>query len=272
MADVTISELAKVVGVDVSKLLSQVKDAGLPHKKADEIISNDDKNTLLQFLRGSHGESERAAAPSKITLKRKTLGTLKSASSSGRGKTVNVEVRKKRTYVKRTEIAEEAVTEEPTAVEPEIITPDPVVAAETAIASAAEAAKAPVEEVTSAPAPTAPIVLDVPSEEAASARADKPGAKRKPATKKEIDDEAERKRSQARTTKGKPAKRQNRTLHVNDAFVLEGGEGEDRRRGGRRGRNRLSGSTQAFEMPTEAVVRDVKIGEANKVTDLAQQP
>ena len=101
MADVTISELAKVVGVDVDKLLSQVKDAGLPHKKADEIISNDDKNTLLQSLRGSHGEGEGAAAPSKITLKRKTLGTLKSASSSGRGKTVNVEVRKKRTYVKR---------------------------------------------------------------------------------------------------------------------------------------------------------------------------
>jgi len=273
MADVTISELAKVVGVDVSKLLSQVKDAGLPHKKADEIISNDDKNTLLQFLRGSHGESERAAAPSKITLKRKTLGTLKSASSSGRGKTVNVEVRKKRTYVKRTEIAEEVVPEEPAAVEPEIITPDPVVAAEAAIAAAAEAAKEPVEDQATAPtpAPIAPAVLDVPSEEAASARADKPGAKRKPATKKEIDDEAERKRSQARPTKGKPAKRQNRTLHVNDAFVLEGGEGEDRRRGGRRGRNRLSGSTQAFEMPTEAVVRDVKIGEANKVTDLAQQ-
>ena len=60
-------------------------------------------------------------------------------------------------------------------------------------------------------------------------------------------------------------------MHVNDAFVLEGGDSEGRRRGGRRGRNRLSGSTQAFEMPTEAVVRDIKIGEANKVTDLAQQ-
>ena len=274
MADVTISELAKVVGVDVDKLLSQVKDAGLPHKKADEIISNDDKNTLLQSLRGSHGEGEGAAAPSKITLKRKTLGTLKSASSSGRGKTVNVEVRKKRTYVKRTEVEEEVVPEEPVAVEPAIVTPDPVVAAEAAIAAAAEAAKAPADE----PAPAAPsapaaalIVPDVPSEEAASARADKPGAKRKPATKKEIDDEAEKKRTQARTTKGKPAKRQNRTLHVNDAFVLEGGDSEGRRRGGRRGRNRLSGSTQAFEMPTEAVVRDIKIGEANKVTDLAQQ-
>lgn len=274
MADVTISELAKVVGVDVDKLLSQVKDAGLPHKKADEIISNDDKNTLLQSLRGSHGEGEGAAAPSKITLKRKTLGTLKSASSSGRGKTVNVEVRKKRTYVKRTEVEEEVVPEEPVAVEPAIVAPDPVVAAEAAIAAAAEAAKAPADE----PAPAAPsapaaalIVPDVPSEEAASARADKPGAKRKPATKKEIDDEAEKKRTQARTTKGKPAKRQNRTLHVNDAFVLEGGDSEGRRRGGRRGRNRLSGSTQAFEMPTEAVVRDIKIGEANKVTDLAQQ-
>ena len=146
MADVTISELAKVVGVDVDKLLSQVKDAGLPHKKADEIISNDDKNTLLQSLRGSHGEGEGAAAPSKITLKRKTLGTLKSASSSGRGKTVNVEVRKKRTYVKRTEVEEEVVLEEPVAVEPEVITPNPVVAA------AAEAAKAPADE----PAPAAP--------------------------------------------------------------------------------------------------------------------
>ena len=249
MADVTISELAKVVGVDVDKLLSQVKDAGLPHKKADEIISNDDKNTLLQSLRGSHGEGEGAAAPSKITLKRKTLGTLKSASSSGRGKTVNVEVRKKRTYVKRTEVEEEVVPEEPVAVEPAIVAPDPVVAAEAAIAAAAEAAKATADE----PAPAAPsapaaalIVPDVPSEEAASARADKPGAKRKPATKKEIDDEAEKKRTQARTTKGKPAKRQNRTLHVNDAFVLEGGDSEGRRRGGRRGRNRLSVSTQAF--------------------------
>ena len=276
MADVTISELAKVVGVDVDKLLSQVKDAGLPHKKADEIISNDDKNTLLQSLRGSHGEGEGAAAPSKITLKRKTLGTLKSASSSGRGKTVNVEVRKKRTYVKRTEVEEEVVPEEPVAVESEITTPDPVVAAE---AAATGAAKAPADEsAPAAPSTSAaraasatPVVPDVPSEEAASARADKPGAKRKPASKKEIDDEAEKKRTQARTTKGKPAKRQNRTLHVNDAFVLEGGDSEGRRRGGRRGRNRLSGSTQAFEMPTEAVVRDIKIGEANKVTDLAQQ-
>ena len=108
MADATISELATVVGVAVEKLLSQVKEAGLPHTKADDVISNEDKDTLLQFLRSSHGEREEAIAPRKITLNRKTVGTLKAASGHGRGKTVNVEVRKKRTYVKRSEVEEEA--------------------------------------------------------------------------------------------------------------------------------------------------------------------
>ena len=44
MADVKISELAKTVGVSVDKLLAQIKEAGLPHLKPDELISNDDKN------------------------------------------------------------------------------------------------------------------------------------------------------------------------------------------------------------------------------------
>ena len=90
MADVKVSDLAKVVGVSEDRLLSQIKEAGLPHSKPEDLISNEDKNTLLVFLRRSHGDREASsAAPKKITLKRKTLGTLKSASTSGRGKTVN---------------------------------------------------------------------------------------------------------------------------------------------------------------------------------------
>lgn len=109
MADVTVSELAKVVGVSVERLLSQVKEAGLPHTKAEDPISNDDKNTLLLFLRRSHGDKEATdTAPKKITLKRKTVETLKSAGNHGRGKTIAVEVRKKRTYVKRSELPGEA--------------------------------------------------------------------------------------------------------------------------------------------------------------------
>ena len=108
MAEVTVEQLAKTVGTDPDKLLSQMKDAGLPHKKADEGVSDDDKRTLLAHLKRSHGSDE--AAPRKITLKRKSVSTLKTGGSAGK-RTVNVEVRKKRTYVKRPEVEEAADTE-----------------------------------------------------------------------------------------------------------------------------------------------------------------
>ena len=110
MAEVTVEQLAKTVGTDPDKLLSQMKDAGLPHKKADEGVSDDDKRTLLAHLKRSHGSEE--AAPRKITLKRKSVSTLKTGGSSGK-RTVNVEVRKKRTYVKRPEAEEVAEPEVP---------------------------------------------------------------------------------------------------------------------------------------------------------------
>jgi len=110
MAEVTVEQLAKTVGTDPDKLLSQMKDAGLPHKKADEGVSDDDKRTLLAHLKRSHGSEE--AAPRKITLKRKSVSTLKTGGSSGK-RTVNVEVRKKRTYVKRPEVEEVAEPEVP---------------------------------------------------------------------------------------------------------------------------------------------------------------
>lgn len=97
MADVTVSELAKSVGASVDRLLTQMGQAGLPHKTPGDTVSDEEKQTLLTFLKMSHGES--VAAPKKITLKRKTTTTLKTGSGSSR-KTINVEVRKKRTYVK----------------------------------------------------------------------------------------------------------------------------------------------------------------------------
>jgi len=107
MADVTVSELAKSVGASVDRILSQMKQAGLDHTAADEMVSDDEKQTLLEFLKASHGQE--ASAPKKITLKRKTTTTLKTGSGGSR-KTVNVEVRKKRTYVKR-DVTEDAPAE-----------------------------------------------------------------------------------------------------------------------------------------------------------------
>ena len=102
MADVTISDLAKMVGVPVDRLLDQIKEAGLPQTKADDPISNDQRTTLLMSLKSKHGEdTSGGATPKRITLRRKTVETLKTSDNQGRSKAVNVEVRKKRTYVKR---------------------------------------------------------------------------------------------------------------------------------------------------------------------------
>ncbi|MEC8428220.1 MAG: translation initiation factor IF-2 associated domain-containing protein, partial [Pseudomonadota bacterium] len=98
MAEVTVSELAKSVGASVERLLKQMAEAGLKHQGEDELVSDEEKKTLLGYLKTQHGES--TEAPKKITLKRKTTTTLKAGSGASR-KTVNVEVRKKRTFVKR---------------------------------------------------------------------------------------------------------------------------------------------------------------------------
>ena len=135
MAQVTVSELAKTVGASVDRLLMQMKEAGLSHASGDAAVSDEEKQTLLAYLKGLHGESARE--PKKITLQRKTLSTLK----TGNRKTVNIEVRKKRTYVKRSDEEiqapveiEEAVHVEPVAV-PVDVTPTPAEAAPAFVSS-----------------------------------------------------------------------------------------------------------------------------------------
>ncbi|MGA1055770.1 MAG: translation initiation factor IF-2 N-terminal domain-containing protein, partial [Pseudohongiellaceae bacterium] len=277
MADVTISELAGVVGVSVDKLLSQIKEAGLPHTKADELISNDDKNTLLVFLRRSHGDRDAtSAAPKKITLKRKTLGTLKSASSTGRGKTVNVEVRKKRTYVKRSAIETPVEEELPAAeLEPEVeeTAADAVAPDTPAVEEAEKEAAAELKPETTPPAVEA---QDVPPPESEANRGGKGAPRRKKAAGKEGDESGDKKKAHLRNkAKAQAPKRQAKTIHVNDDFVLEGDDfdgigGRGRRGSARKARSKLS-SQHAFEKPTEFIAKEITIGETNSVADLAQK-
>jgi translation initiation factor IF-2 len=283
MADVTISELADVVGVSVDKLLSQVKEAGLPHTKVDEQISNEDKNSLLLFLRRSHGDREATdGAPKKITLKRKTIATLKSASTHGRGKTVNVEVRKKRTYVKRSTIADDEVVQEGEALTEETLDPNLEAAQETTedVQVTADVELKVGEEVekpvdVKAPPKIEAVVPEVPLEEAQAARAAKSGAKRKGGGKSGGEDPADKKKTHLRNkSKAQAPKRQAKNIHVNDDFVLEGDDfdeiGGRARRGGRKGK-RLTAQKHAFEKPTEFITKEIQIGEASTLGDLAQQ-
>jgi translation initiation factor IF-2 len=106
MAEVTVKQLAETVGVPVERLLRQMQEAGLPHAGSHEPVSEDQKQKLLTYLKSHRGEAE--SAPRKITLKRKSVSTLKAG--QGKGRTVAVEVRRKRTYVKRAEGGGEADT------------------------------------------------------------------------------------------------------------------------------------------------------------------
>jgi translation initiation factor IF-2 len=109
MANATAKQLSEVIGISVDKLLDQLSAAGVTVAGADDPISDEDKLKLLESLRTSHGKAE-AGGPKKITLNRKSKSELKVSGVSGRNattKTINVEVRKKRTYVRPSEVETE---------------------------------------------------------------------------------------------------------------------------------------------------------------------
>jgi translation initiation factor IF-2 len=110
MADVTVAQFAEVLKVPVDKLVSQLAEAGITVGSELDVITDDAKMELLSHLRRSHGrkEDEATAAPRKITLKRRSQSELRLAGGQGRARTVNVEVRRKRTYVKRDALEKEA--------------------------------------------------------------------------------------------------------------------------------------------------------------------
>ncbi|SBI01278.1 translation initiation factor IF-2 [Klebsiella variicola] len=95
MTDVTIKALASEIQTSVDRLIQQFADAGI-RKSADDSVTAQEKQTLLTHLNREHG-----SAPDKLTLQRKTRSTLNIPGTGGKSKSVQIEVRKKRTFVKR---------------------------------------------------------------------------------------------------------------------------------------------------------------------------
>ncbi len=275
MAEVSIREFAGTLKMPVEKLLSQIKEAGLPHTDADHVISTDDKTRLLaQLKKGRGGDAE--AAPRKITLKRKTLGTLRTAGSHGRGRTVNVEVRRKRTYIKRSAVDQDEAgkPEETAALEEQKPVEQPAQQA----AQAAQETPAPTPETKPAGEEAEPAAESRPAEpppaqppaKADAARGAKAPPKRRGRGKPAATAQPEKRKSSLRPKA--PAQKRRKPIHVNDDFVLEGGDIDDLARGrrvGRKAKPRLA-SEHAFEKPTEFISREIIIGEANTVAQLAQ--
>jgi translation initiation factor IF-2 len=95
MTDVTVKSLAAEIQTPVDRLVQQFADAGIDKSEADSVTQHE-KETLLAHLNGGNSN-----ATNKLTLQRKTRSTLNVPSTGGKSKSVQIEVRKKRTYVKR---------------------------------------------------------------------------------------------------------------------------------------------------------------------------
>ncbi|MEO8312872.1 MAG: translation initiation factor IF-2, partial [Caldimonas sp.] len=114
MASTTVAQLAAELNRPPAALLEQLKSAGVSKASTDDSVTENDKARLLDHLRTAHG-TVASGERKKITLTRKSTSEIKQADSSGKARTIQVEVRKKRTFVKRDEVAapaEDAVNAE----------------------------------------------------------------------------------------------------------------------------------------------------------------
>lgn len=300
MAQVTVEQLAETVGASVDRLLSQMKDAGLPHASADEAVSEEDKQTLLAHLKKSHGE--RAGAPKKITLKRKSVSTLRAGGAGKR--TVNVEVRKKRTYVKREDTGStgpeaDASADAAQEVADQVTTPEPVLAEVAGATDTASDRDDPelLRQRAASRRKAEEQARQLELEAAAKARAEEAArqaeeqagagaakdADRKPKrlhSAPSKDDNSKTSRDELRRRPGKGrlerggvpgarGKQRGHNLSMNELEAAEAGVA--RRRGGRRKKLSDEPNQHAFEQPTEKIIYDVNVPENITVGDLAQQ-
>lgn len=273
MAQVTVQQLAEVVGTPVDKLLEQLKDAGLSFSAPDDEISDSEKLQLLEHLRQSKGAKLGGSAEEgkKITLKRKSTSQLK-VSGGGQGrtastKTVNVEVRRKKTYVKRSELIDEQEQKrkEEEEIEQQRLDAEKKeqdlkdaevarIAEEERKAQEAIAAKEAEEQRVAAEAAVA-----VQEKQQTAVVAAAPAAT--PAK------EAPAKDKKAGHKKGKADDHKRKELHVASD---KRGRRKPAKSRSRRHKVEASGK-HAFERPVAPVVRDVEIPESISVSDLAQK-
>jgi translation initiation factor IF-2 len=274
MADVTVAQFAEVLKVPVDKLLSQLDEAGIKVSGSDDTISEDAKLELLTHLRRSHGQQEATSepgAPRRITLKRKSQSELRLSGAQGRSRTVNVEVRRKRTYIKR-DVLEKQAQEEQEALDKQRREEQERVEAEKAErerqrAEKEEAARREEEE------RQREIEANMQAEDAAREEAERRATAEAEEKARQERAEAEARASRAKEKDKKKAKPQETRYGRKELHVAGDKSGRRRRKSAPRRRNvSISSDGQhGFERPTAPVVREVEIPESIAVSELAQR-
>ncbi len=302
MSEVTVAQLANVVGIPADLLMEQLADAGIQAKSPEDRISDEEKAKLLLHLRESHGKKKTTTvtAPSKVTLRRKTVSELRQPTGSGRStsrastvpaKTVSVEVRKKRTYVKRANVesdeskireAEEArkaldqQAKERAAIDAEIEARKAAEAAKRAAEDAVkreqeEAAKQAAEEEAKRMAEEAAKKL---MEEEASSPAEQAGEEIEAKAKTDPARAKKGRKDGRRTEKGFDESDNDNRSERKELHVSEELRGRRKKKPGGKQRRSVGSPSEAqhgFQRPTSPVVHEVKVPDTITVADLAQR-
>ena len=271
MSEVTVKQLAEVVKIPVNKLLVQLTEAGLDFSTPDQTVSDKQKMQLLNYLRNNR--SKVASLPAedgrKIVLRRKSTSQLKVNTAQGRGSisstTVNVEVRRKRTYVKRSTVLEEEAKARQERAEQEAAREKEAAAQlEKAAEEAAAKAKAAEQEKQTPAEEAAPT----PEQEATSAVSQQAAEEPAPQSDSAPAAESAPEPPPAAPEKAKQdTKVKRKELHV---ATGKGGKRKTRVKPRRPGKVEPS-SKHKFEKPTGPIRREIQVPDNISVLDLAQK-
>ncbi|MFK7956232.1 MAG: translation initiation factor IF-2 [Lysobacterales bacterium] len=285
MSDVTVRQLAEVVGIPIERMMEQLEEAELTITDPDATISNSDKMQLLTHLRKSHGKAERDfTAPDKVTLKRRSVSELKVPAGTGRAKTVNVEVRKKRTYVKRSVIDEKAKADpmrEEAQRKLEEVQAERAAAKNEKNAAEIERERLKAEEEAAAAKEAEQARLAEEAEQAEKAaeqarlEAEEAARKSEEEARAKAQQERARKEAAERESERKKAKRKDKKGDTrygrSELHVAADKSGMRRNRRGGRRKTTDSNDQHGFSRPTAPVIREVDIPDTISVGDLAQR-
>jgi translation initiation factor IF-2 len=273
MSGVTVAQFAETLKVSAERLLVQLEEAGVALKGAEDVISDDAKMELLNHLRRSHGQTadKLSVSPSKITLNRRDKSELRLSGAQGRSRTVSVEVRRKKSYIKRDVLEEEARKQQEEL--------DAQLAAEEQAKQREfdeQAAKDVAEQEQQRLAEEQQTQLEV-EEEANRAKAEEDASSAvEEAQQRETAEQAARQAAERESQARADDARNQRRAKAQDAGHTLHVASDKRRRRKKKPTRRRSGSVNVdsqhgFEQPTEPVIREVEIPESIAVGELAQQ-
>lgn len=282
---VAVKQFAEEIGVKPDRLLSQFKDAGITIASTDDLVSEEQKQQLLRYLQQHHG-AKQDAAPDKIVLRRAKTSEIKVGGSHGAAKTVSIQVRKKRTYVKRAPEEEARSKGEELSDKLEVVDAENV--AQEITSEAVETTTAATPEVVAAPSvqpeaevtyaeEAAPVTEEHKTEEAKAAIKRKDIKHRLSAEEEEAERQKKKKKVKDNT---RDSDNKNfeallaRGADLSRVFKQEDDDSSDLalRKGGKgRGGAHIKVKVQAFTKPTTPTIHEVEVPESILISELASR-